>query len=190
MSALDQLGATAKQPGKRRAAGRIADATLRGGLIGAVVGALAWLIGSFVFGTAMIVLIVATVVVAVYTVMRGDKTRYGVWAGIAIAWAVVLLEHWAVSGHGGFIVGMATWLGVVLGARRGGIAKWALPLLAFPVAFGVIVLLAGQHLLHPWGVSWLWVAAVLGPVAGVRTLLNPSPKTPATPQKPDPLAGL
>jgi hypothetical protein len=46
--------------------------------------------------------------------------------------------------------------------------------------------------MKPWGVSWLWVAAVLGPVIGVRTLLNPSPRDhqPAQPTKRDPLAGL
>jgi hypothetical protein len=27
--------------------------------------------------------------------------------------------------------------------------------------------------LDPWGTSWLWLLAVLGPIAGVRTLLRP-----------------
>ena len=40
----------------------------------------------------------------------------------------------------------------------------------------MIVKLAGQPLDDPWGVSWLWVAAILGPVIGLRTLLNLSPK--------------
>ena len=49
----------------------------------------------------------------------------------------------------------------------------------------------GHDLMKPWGISWLWVAAVLGPVIGVRTLLNPSPRDHQEPTpKPDPLAGL
>jgi hypothetical protein len=27
--------------------------------------------------------------------------------------------------------------------------------------------------LDPWGISWLWLAAILGPVVGARTLLRP-----------------
>jgi len=45
-------------------------------------------------------------------------------------------------------------------------------LLAYPVISVAIVLLAGEDLLDPWGVSWLWVAAVLGPVLGAQTLLK------------------
>jgi hypothetical protein len=70
-------------------------------------------------------------------------------------------------------VGIASWLGVVVAARRAGIGKRWLPLLAYPLASVAIVLLAGQDLLDPWGVSWLWVAAVLGPVIGLQTLLKP-----------------
>ena len=55
-------------------------------------------------------------------------------------------------------------------------------LLAFPLVSVAIVLLAGEDLLDPWGVSWLWVAAVLGPVLGLRTLLNPrEPERPSAP---------
>jgi hypothetical protein len=89
---------------------------------------------------------------------------------------VVLVERWAVGGHGGVIVGAAAWLGVVAGARSGGISRWGWPLLAYPLISVAIVLAAGQPLLHPWGISWLWVAAVLGPVLGLRVLLDPSPR--------------
>ena len=44
-----------------------------------------------------------------------------------------------------------------------------------------IVVLAGEDLLDPWGASWLWVAAVLGPVLGARTLLSPRPVETARP---------
>jgi hypothetical protein len=69
---------------------------------------------------------------------------------------------------------------VVSGARHAGITKRWIALLAYPVALGAIVLAAGQSLTNPWGVSWLWVAAVIGPVIGLRTLLNPSPRQAAS----------
>ena len=33
-------------------------------------------------------------------------------------------------------------------------------------------MIAGEDLVEPWGSSWLWVLAVLGPVVGARTLLK------------------
>ena len=74
------------------------------------------------------------------------------------------------------IVAGAAWLGVILGARRAGIAKKSLVLLLYPLLSLAIVIAAGEDVLDPWGMSWLWVAAVLGPVIGVRTVLNPSPR--------------
>jgi hypothetical protein len=112
----------------------------------------------------------------VYTVVRGDKARMGVWGLIAIAWALVLAERWIVNENGGVIVAGAAWLGVVLGARRAGIAKKSMILLLYPLISLAIIIPAGESVLDPWGMSWLWVAAVLGPVIGVRTLLNPSPR--------------
>jgi hypothetical protein len=188
MSAL--AGLEASKPSRRKRAAKTVDGALRGGILGAAVAAVGWLIASIVFGTAIAVMVVGTILAAVYTVARGDKARYGVWGLLAIGWAIVLVEHWAVSGHGGFWVGLATWLGVVVGARRAGISKWSLPLLAFPLVFGVLLAISGHSILRPFGVSWLWVAAVLGPVIGARTLLNPSPKVEPSKPKPDPLAGL
>jgi hypothetical protein len=52
----------------------------------------------------------------------------------------------------------------------------ALPLLAYPLISVAICIAAQQSLLHPWGVSWLWVAAALGPPLGLRVLLDPSPR--------------
>jgi hypothetical protein len=80
-----------------------------------------------------------------------------------------------VQDNGGVWVGIASWIGVIVASRRAGISKRYLPLLAYPLVSVAIVLLAGEDLLDPWGVSWLWVAAVIGPVLGARTLLNPRP---------------
>jgi hypothetical protein len=178
---------------RRKRAAKTIEGALRGGILGAVVAGVGWLLATALFGTAVLVLVVATIGGAIYTVARGEKTRYGIWGLLAIGWGIVLVEHWAVSGHGGFFVGVATWLGVAVGARRAGMSKWSLPLLLYPALFAVIIELSGHDLLKPWGVSWLWVAAVLGPVIGARTLLNPSPRT-HEPDRPapkrDPLADL
>ena len=80
----------------------------------------------------------------------------------------------------------------MLGARRAGIAKKSLVLLLYPLLSLAIIIPAGESVLDPWGMSWLWVAAVLGPVIGVRTLLNPSPRDhqPKSAAPRDPLADL
>jgi hypothetical protein len=174
MTALAGPPSTRSTPTRRARAGRVADAALRGGLLAAAVAAVAWLLAVAVAGTAFVVLLLATVAVIAYVLLRGGA-RLGVWAALAVAWAVVALEHWVVNEHGGLWVAAAAWLGVVLAARRAGLSRWALPLLAYPVILGAIVVVEDERLLSPWGVSWLWVAAVLGPVAGMRTLLRPPP---------------
>jgi hypothetical protein len=156
MTALAQTGPRKPRPRREKAA-RTVEAALR---------------RSLVFGA---VAAIATILAAVYTVARGDKARLGVWALVAVGWAAVILERAIVNGHGGLWVALACWLGVVSGARHAGISKRWLAALAYPLALGAIVLAAGQSLTDPWGVSWLWVAAIIGPVIGLRTLLNPSP---------------
>jgi hypothetical protein len=178
MTALAGLAQTQPKPSRRQRAAKTVAAALRGGVLGAAVAGVAWLLAVGLAATAFVVLVVATIAVAGYTVMRGDKARPGVWAALAVAWAVVLVERWAVNGHGGVWVAAAAWLGVVLGARRAGISKWSLPLLAYPLICAAIAVIENQNLLSPWGVSWLWVAAVLGPIIGAQTLLNPSPRKP------------
>jgi hypothetical protein len=158
---------------RRKRAARTVAAALRGGVLGAAVAGVAWLVAGMLAGTAFVLLVVATIAVAAWSVMR-DNVRLGLWVGLAVAWAVVLIERAAVQDHGGLWVGAAAWLGVVLGARRAGISKWSLPLLAYPLACVAIAIAADQSLADPWGTSWLWVPAVLGPVLGARTLLNPS----------------
>jgi hypothetical protein len=122
-----------------------------------------------------VLLVVATLVVAA-TVLRERPVSGTVWAALAAAWAVVILEREVVGGHGGAWVAAAAWLGVVACARRAGIATWALPLLAYPLISVAVVLAAGEPVLRPWGVSWLWILAVAGPLFGARVLLHPSPR--------------
>ncbi|MCA1480888.1 hypothetical protein I6F37_38835, partial [Bradyrhizobium sp. NBAIM08] len=150
------------------------NGALRGGVLAGGVAAIAWLLAVALSGTIFFFLIIATVLALVYTVIRGDKARMGVWGLIAIAWALVLAERWVVNDNSGVIVAGAAWLGVILGARRAGIAKKSLILLLYPLLSLIVIIGADESILDPWGMSWLWVAAVLGPVIGVRTVLNPS----------------
>jgi hypothetical protein len=188
-TALSDLTGTAKPSRKERAA-KTVDGALRGGVIAGAVAAIAWLLAVALSGTVFFLLIVATVLALLYTVMRGDKARMGIWGLIGIAWALVLAERWVVNENGGVIVAGAAWLGVIIGARRAGIAKKSLVLLLYPLLSLAIVIGAGEDVLDPWGMSWLWVAAVLGPVIGARTVLNPSPRDHKPAPKQDPLAGL
>jgi hypothetical protein len=174
-AALADLTATSKPSRKERAA-KTVNGALRGGVMAGGVAAIAWLLAVALSGTIFFFLIIATVLALLYTVVRGDKARMGVWGLIAIAWALVLAERWVVNENGGVIVAGAAWLGVILGARRAGIAKKSLILLLYPLLSLVVIIGADEPVLDPWGMSWLWVAAVLGPVIGIRTVLNPSPR--------------
>jgi hypothetical protein len=160
-------------PSRRRRAATAVAAALRGGLIGTVVAGVAWLLAGAIAGTVFVVLVVASLAAVALVAFRGS-VRTWVWLGLAVAWAVVLLERAIVQENGGLWVALAGWLGVIVAARRAGISNWALPLLAYPLISVAIVVLAGEDLSDPWGTSWLWLAAVLGPVVGARTLLKPA----------------
>jgi hypothetical protein len=166
-----QTAHLASKPSRRRRAAATVAAALRGGLIGTVVAAVAWVIAGTLTATAFVVLVVASLAVAAWVAFRGAVANW-VWLALAGAWAVVLIERAVVQDNGGVWVALAGWIGVILAARRAGISKWSLPWLAYPVISVAIVVGAGEDLLDPWGTSWLWVLAVLGPVVGARTLLR------------------
>jgi hypothetical protein len=176
MSTTALGGLAEAKPGRRQRAAKTVDSALRGGILAGAVAAIAWLLAVAIGSTVWFLLIIVTVLALIYTVMRGDKASLGVWACIAIAWALVLAEHWVVNKNGGIIVAGAAWIGIVLGARRAGIAKKSLVFLLYPLISVAIILGANESVLDPWGVSWLWVLAIIGPVVGVRTMLNPSPR--------------
>jgi hypothetical protein len=161
---------------RRERAAKTVKAAARGGVLAALAATVAWLIAGAIAGTAFVLLVVATLGAAAVLVWKGDVPTW-LWLGLAIAWGTVLLERAVVQDNGGVWVAIASWLGVIVAARRAGIAGRWLPLLAYPLVSVAIVLLAGERLLHPWGVSWLWVAAVLGPVLGAQTLLKPRPSS-------------
>ena len=188
---LDTPGPTLSR--KERAA-KTVNGALRGGVLAGGVAAVAWLLAVALSSTVFFVLIIGTVLALIYTVVAGDKARMGLWGLLAIAWALVIAERWVVNDNGGIIVAGAAWLGVVLGARRAGIAKKSMVLLLYPLISLAIVIAADTSVADPWGVSWLWVLAVLGPVVGARTLLNPSPRDHGNEKKAapprDPLADL
>ncbi len=188
-AALLDIPSSAKPSRKERAA-KTVNGALRGGVLAGGVAAVAWLHAVALSSTVFFFLVIATVLALVFTVVRGDKARMGVWGLIAVAWALVLAERWVVNENGGVIVAGAAWLGVILGARRAGIAKKSMILLLYPLISLAVIIPAGESVLDPWGMSWLWVAAVLGPVIGVRTLLNPSPRDHGSKPAPDPFADL
>jgi hypothetical protein len=157
---------------RRQRAARTVEAALSGGLLAGGAGAVAWLAAVMIGGTAMLVLLVATVATIAFSLMRGG-VNLGLWLALAAGWVVILIERWTVHGHGGLWVAGAAWVGVIAGSRRAGASKWSTPLLAYPLACAGVALAAHQSLLHPWGSSWLWIAAVLGPVVGARTLVRP-----------------
>jgi hypothetical protein len=176
---MSVMAPTPSTPTRRRRAAQTVAAALRGGVLGALAASVAWLLAGAIAGTAFVLLMLATIAVAAVLVWRGEVPNW-LWLGLGIAWATVLLERAVVQDNGGVWVGIAAWIGVIVGARRAGIATRWLPVLAYPLASAAIVLLAGQSLLDPWGISWLWVAAVLGPVIGLQTLLKPrQPSAPA-----------
>ena len=108
---------------RRRAAATVA-AALRGGLIGTVVAAVAWVLAGALAGTAFVVLLIATIGAVAYLAFRGNVKTW-IWLGLAVAWAVVLLEREIVQENGGVWVALAGWLGVIVAARRAGISRWA-----------------------------------------------------------------
>jgi hypothetical protein len=174
-AALADIPETSK-PNRRARAAKTVDSALRGGILLGAVGAIAWLLASAVGAIIYVALIAITVIALVYTAMRSDKAKLSIWAFVAVAWGLVLAERWVVKDHGGLIVAGAAYLGIVLGARSGGIAKKSLVLLLYPLISVAICIGANTSVVDPWGVSWLWVAAILGPVIGARTLLNLSPR--------------
>jgi hypothetical protein len=174
-AALADLTDTPK-PKRRERAAKTVDAALRGGILVGAVAAIAWLVASAVGAVIYFALIVLTGLALVYTATRGDKAKLSIWLVIGVAWALVLAERWLVKDHAGLIVGGAAYLGVVFGARGAGIAKKSLVFLLYPLISVAICIGADTSVVDPWGVSWLWVAAILGPVVGVRTLLNLSPR--------------
>jgi hypothetical protein len=178
---MSVLAPTAPVPSRRQRAAKTVAAALRGGLAGALAATVAWLVAGAIAGTAFVFLVIATLAVAAVVVWRGSVGTW-VWMGLAIAWAAVLLEREIVQDNGGVWAGIAAWIGVIVGARRAGILPRWTPLLAYPLVSVAIVVLAGEDLLDPWGVSWLWIAAVLGPPLGAQTLLKArEPQAPGSP---------
>jgi hypothetical protein len=169
MSALATPAQAPPTRGQRAAV--TVETVLAGGLLGAAVAGIAWLGAWFVSGTIFLVLAVATIAVALWTAFRG-RVSNALWGALAAGWIVVLVERWLVHGRGGLFVAAAAWVGLILGARRAGLRRRFYPLLAFPLICIAIAVGAGEPLTRPWGTSWLWVAAILGPVFGVRTLLG------------------
>ncbi len=184
-AALLDIDAGPKLSRKERAA-KTVNGALRGGILAGGVAAIAWLLAVAMTGTVFFVLIIATVLALIYTVVAGDKMRFGVWGAIAIAWALVIAEHWVVNKNGGIIVAGASWLGVVVGARRAGIAKKSLVLLLYPLISLAIVIAADTSIVRP--VGRLLAVGARGARAGASARARSSTSARATtaPRSPKP----
>jgi hypothetical protein len=143
----------ASSPSRRQRAAKTVDAALRGGVIAGGVAGVAWLLALGFGTTAVFLAVIATVLGLVYTVVRGEKARMGVWGLIAVVWALVVAQRWLVNDNGAVLIALVTWIGVVLGVRRAGIAKKSLVLLAYPLISVAIIVAAGQSVLDPWGMD-------------------------------------
>jgi hypothetical protein len=159
-------------PSRRQRAAKTVDAALRGGLLATIVATIAWILVTGIAATAFLFLIIATLAAAAWSLLRSSLNPV-IWVALAAAWAVILLERWAVQSHAGVWVAAAGYAGVIVGARRAGIQRRWLPLLAYPLISLALILAAGEDPLDPWGTSWLWIAAILGPILGARTILRP-----------------
>src|SRR5919107_3241691 len=85
------------KPSRKERAAKTVNAALRGGVIAGAVAAIAWLLAVALSGTVFFLLIVVTVLALLYTVLRGDKARMGIWGLLAIAWALIIAQRWAVN---------------------------------------------------------------------------------------------
>ena len=110
---MTTLAATAASstPSRREKRGATTvDRALRGGIIGAAVAAIAWVLAGALSATVFLVLVVATIGAVAYTLMR-ETAPLWLWGAIAVGWLVVMIERWAVQSHGGLWVAAAAWLG-------------------------------------------------------------------------------
>ena len=62
-------------PAARQRAAKTVDAALRGGILAGAVAAIAWLLAVALGSTVFFLLVIGTVLALIYTVMRGDKAR-------------------------------------------------------------------------------------------------------------------
>src|SRR3954469_14569150 len=122
MTALASTTTPEAPPSRRQRAAATVETTLAGGLLGAAVAGIAWLGAWFVSGTIFLVLAVATIAVALWTVFRGSVSNM-LWGVLAVGWIVVRGERWLVHGRGGLFVAVAAWIGLILGARRAGVRR-------------------------------------------------------------------
>src|SRR3954453_13925842 len=138
MTTLAATAPSSPRHSRRKRAATTVDRALRGGILGAAVAAVAGVLAGTLAAPVFLLLVVVTIAAAAFTVMK-ENAPLGLWAAIGVGWLVVMMERGAVPAPGGRWVPGASWLGIVLGARRAVISKWPLPLLAYPVLCGVIV---------------------------------------------------
>src|SRR3954463_3801380 len=119
MTTLAATAPSSPRHSRRKRAATTVDRALRGGILGAAVAAVAWGLAGTLAATVFLALVVVTIAAAAFTVMK-ENAPLGLWAAIGVGWLVVMMERWAVQGHGGLWVPPAAGLGVGRWAPRGG----------------------------------------------------------------------
>ena len=168
-------------PTRRVRAARVVVAAAKGGLIGTVAALAAWLLAGALAATAWVVLIVATIAAAAVLLWRGSMATW-VWLALAIALGRRPARARGRAGERRRVGGARRLAGrdrrrPPRGHLNAGRCRCS-PIRSLSVA---IVVLAGEDLLDPWGSSWLWVPAVLGPVIGAADAAVEAWTAPASP---------
>jgi hypothetical protein len=162
---------TAETTGRRERAASAVSRLTKAALIGALAAFIGWVVASAITGLAIIAAVAATVIVAVVAVVKDGKLPIVVWGGLAGVWAAIIAERVFVHSHGGFWVAASAWGAMVFSAWKAG-SRWTLPLLAYPLIMAGGLIAADEPVLKPYGITWLWVPAVLVPLLIVRALLT------------------
>ena len=76
---MSALASTPKKSPRRAKAANTVDKALRGGILAGAVAAVGWLLAAALGGTALFIMVIATVLAAIYMVAMGNKARLGIW---------------------------------------------------------------------------------------------------------------
>src|SRR4051794_41443526 len=100
MSVVAPTPPTPSTPARRARAAKTVAAALRGGAAGALAATVAWLLAGAIAGTAVVLLVLGTLVAAAFLVWKGDVPTW-LWLAPAVAWGTPLLVRAAVPDNGG-----------------------------------------------------------------------------------------
>ena len=161
---------TASHLSRRERAHKTVCRACTGALVGAGIALAGWIAAQLLAFTVLLAAGGLTALALVVAVARHGLPAK-VWGALIILWTAILCQRWLVHGNGGLLIAGGAWLGMFYALRKAGTSKWLLPLLAYPLVMAIVLVVSGHGLFRPFGTSWLWPVAVVGPALGIRTLL-------------------